>query len=288
MNDLFGKYRDLIAISTLVVVPLALLFFTGRDREKFRPLSSSLGMLTLPVELASDAVVSSVDDVWTGYVALVGVQEENVALKTQVEALTGELLRLKHVEIENRRLKGLCEFKEQQPEVRYLPARVVGRSLTQHNHVLRIALEGGDTDAQVAPGLPVVTHGGLVGRVERVVAGVADVMLIVDPRSRLNVKVAEKGVTGTLVGGGRGDRFVARLLHVQKGSDVERLDTVVTSGYDGVFPADIEIGYVSSEGARQTGLFYEVEVTPAVDFGRLEEVLVRLDGPAAPAAEATP
>jgi len=283
MKDFFGRYRDLVGISVLLVLPLVALFYSGRDREKLKPLANGLSTLAVPIQLVGDAAFSTVADLWRGYVDLVGAKSAAERLQKEVEALTGELLRLKRIEIENRRLKGLCEFKRDQDRFRYVAARVIGWSPSPAQDVMKIVLDRGEADG-VRAGAPVVTHEGLVGRIERLTGGVAEVMLLVDPRSRLNVKIAEKGVTGTLVGSGDRDRFTARLLHVQKGSDIDRLDTVVTSGFDGLFPPDLEVGYVMTEATQQTGLFYEVPILPAVDFGRLQEVLVVL-GAAEPARD---
>jgi rod shape-determining protein MreC len=56
-------------------------------------------------------------------------------------------------------------------------------------------------------------------------------------------------------------------------------DTVVSSGWDGVFPKGLRIGYVSEVVKRTSGIFQEIKVTPFVDFDKLEEVLVILNPP---------
>jgi rod shape-determining protein MreC len=46
----------------------------------------------------------------------------------------------------------------------------------------------------------------------------------------------------------------------------------------GVFPKGLVIGLVESVDRQEYGLFQVIEVTPAVDFSHLEEVLVLLRG----------
>ena len=53
-----------------------------------------------------------------------------------------------------------------------------------------------------------------------------------------------------------------------------RRDIVVTSGLDGIFPRGLLVGTVSNVDRKRPGLFLNVQVTPAVDFRRLEQVLV--------------
>jgi rod shape-determining protein MreC len=51
-------------------------------------------------------------------------------------------------------------------------------------------------------------------------------------------------------------------------------DEVISSGLDGVYPKGLRIGYISGVIRRNSGMFQEVDVTPHVDFEKLEEVLV--------------
>jgi rod shape-determining protein MreC len=58
--------------------------------------------------------------------------------------------------------------------------------------------------------------------------------------------------------------------------DVRPGDSVVSSGFDGVFPKGIPIGTVSAVLGQGQDFFKEVRITPAVDVGKLEEVLIIL------------
>jgi rod shape-determining protein MreC len=62
--------------------------------------------------------------------------------------------------------------------------------------------------------------------------------------------------------------------YVLRKNDIRVGDEVVSSGIDGVYPKGLRIGYVSGVIRRNSGMFQEVDVTPHVDFEKLEEVLV--------------
>jgi len=51
-------------------------------------------------------------------------------------------------------------------------------------------------------------------------------------------------------------------------------DTVVSSGLGGIFPKGLLVGVIVSIGPDNTGLFHEIEVAPAADLSRVEEVFV--------------
>jgi rod shape-determining protein MreC len=57
-------------------------------------------------------------------------------------------------------------------------------------------------------------------------------------------------------------------------ADIQVGDTIVSSGLGEVYPKGLRIGTVVSVRQRPYGMFYEIEVEPAVNFATLEEVLV--------------
>ena len=69
-----------------------------------------------------------------------------------------------------------------------------------------------------------------------------------------------------------------RMNYVPGTTEVKTGDLVVTSGIDGIYPRGFVIGTVESV-ERGPGTYHEIRVRPAVDFARLEEVLVVLTPP---------
>ena len=67
-----------------------------------------------------------------------------------------------------------------------------------------------------------------------------------------------------------------KMDYVIKSSDVLIDDIVVTSGLGGIFPKGLPIGKISRIGEGLGELFIDIDITPAVDFSKLEEVLVIL------------
>ena len=205
---------------------------------------------------------------------------------------TAEALRAKELGLENARLRALLDFKKARRDLRTVAAHVLAEDVSPFARVLRIHLDAGAEDG-LREGMPVVAAEGLVGRVRQVSDGVGQVMLTVDARSSVNVKVAGKGVTGNLQGTGDEESYTARLTFLHKVDKLEVGDAVVTSGHDRVFPPGIEVGYIRSLEERQRGLYYELQVAPAVNFSTLDEVLIvvgvigedRVADPDAPGAD---
>jgi len=133
--------------------------------------------------------------------------------------------------------------------------------------------------AQVAPE-------GVVGRINRTAGKSSDVLLLVDPRSALDIIVPRTGGRGILRGKSGENGYRCSIEYLTRGNAAEVGDKVVTSGLGGAFPRDLAVGKITAVLPGAVGLFQEVEVTPDVDFARLSEVLVVAAPPPAPDPEA--
>jgi rod shape-determining protein MreC len=119
----------------------------------------------------------------------------------------------------------------------------------------------------------------LVGQIRRVSGRFADVLLTIDPESRVDVVVGDEGARGRLEGIGERSRYRGRIQFDRTDDEVAVGDEVYTSGLGKKFPASILIGYLSKIDDQEFGLHQEGEVTPSVDFTRLDEVLILTSGP---------
>ncbi len=211
-------------------------------------------------------------DVWDDYLDLVDVRRENERLRAELDRLRGENTRLLGVMQENARLRAMVGFVEGHPALELVPARVLAKDASSFFRVTSVRLSA--RDGRVAPGQPVVASAGVVGFVSEVADRYAEVTLAVDPRSSIDVLVQHNRARGVLQGLGNDNDYRARIAYLLRRDRVAVGDVVVTSGMGGRFPSDLVVGRIVAVRAQRYGLFQEVEVEPAVDFSRLEEVFV--------------
>ncbi|HUX88791.1 MAG TPA: rod shape-determining protein MreC, partial [Chloroflexota bacterium] len=123
----------------------------------------------------------------------------------------------------------------------------------------------------VAPGMTVVTPVGLVGQVVTVTPTTAKVLLITDVSSSVDSLIQANEAKG-VVEGSRGGQLT--LTYIPQGVKVQTGDRIVTSGLGGVYPAGLWVGTVTDVRQNDVDLYQDAQLEPAVDFGRLEVVLV--------------
>jgi rod shape-determining protein MreC len=267
---LIKRYRELILVAVLLLVPLGVFFAHAKEAAERSRLDRAVVWLATPVEKAVGWAFTGVMKVWSGYVALRGAHERAGRLATEVRTLELERQQLLSERGEAERLHRLLAFAQESPERRYVGARVIGVRLgTAGRQVLTIDR---GSDAGVARMMPVVVAEGVVGRVSAVSGSSADVLVLTDLNSSIAVRVDRTRARANVRGLGKPDG--ARLEYALRAEDMIEGDLLVTSGTDGVFPRGLPVGKVTHLNRTGHGLFQEARVVPAVDVTRLEEVLV--------------
>jgi rod shape-determining protein MreC len=267
---LIKRYRELILVAVLLVVPLGIFFAHAKRPSERTRFDRAVVWIVAPVEKVVGWGVGGVLRGWDGYVALRGSHARAQALSAQLVALELEKQRLHEVEGEAERLRRLLGFAEQTGQRHYLGARVIGIRLGTVGRQILTIDRGGDDG--LAPMMPVVVAEGVVGRVHQVAARSADVLVLTDLNSSIAVRVERTRARANVRGTGKPD--LCRLDYALRTEDVIEGDPVVTSGTDGVFPRGLPVGKVTQLDRRAHGLFQDAKVVPAVDVTRLEEVLV--------------
>ena len=157
------------------------------------------------------------------------------------------------------------------PEAGYgfLYAKVINNS-TQFNHNF-ITINKGKMHG-VEPGMGVVSSEGVVGKVMSVSKNFSTVSSVLNTDVFVSALINRNKTFGSVKWDGR-DALTSKLLFVPRHIDLIVGDTIVTSGYNAVFPEKIKIGYIN-EFAPQDDSFYDIDITLANDFSRLAYVYI--------------
>ena len=127
--------------------------------------------------------------------------------------------------------------------------------------------------------MPVVTPGGIVGRVITVSPWASQVMLITDEKAGAGAVVGQLGQSGALGSvRGRADLGVA-LIEMRYVSGLEKVevnDYVMTTGQDGIFPPGLNVGRVIDVKNGTATQAHQILIQPGAQLDHLEEVAVLL------------
>lgn len=276
LGGLLQNYRSKLVGAAVLLSPVASMYFHGKVRTDTSPLERVLLMLTAPASQLTHDTVQGVRDLAGSYLLLTETEARNQQLVKENQILLGEALRARAQVEELRRVKALCAFREHSDSLQTVPARVVGRDVSQFFQVVRLRLDiAGASD--VAEGQAVITHDGVVGRIDKLSDEYADVMLVTDARSEVHANVPGKGVVGSVKGGGKRNAFTAQFSYLDSADRSQPLaqgDAVLTTGHDRVFPPGLEIGHIAAGETAPTGQYQAFTLAPAVSYATLEEVLI--------------
>jgi len=196
------------------------------------------------------------------------LMQRNAELEAEVSSLETQIIGLQQQLTEYQILSSLLDFARAYPEYEYVGASVIGRDPSPF---LQYVIINRGSDDGLRRGMPVVTQQGLVGRISRVTAAAANVQLITDPATSINVRLQPSRDRAVLLGSITGD---LTLDFIPQEANVNPGDLVLTSGFGGNYPPNILIGQVTGVRSQDFDLFQSGSVQPVVDFEQLEIVLV--------------
>ena len=257
-----------------IVAGVCLLLLTLQMRGRSVGASDALALVTTPIQTVLARVNRATLGVWGTYRDWKNVRVENRRLRDETQRLRVEALRVTETDAENQRLRRLLTLKESLP-LETMAGEIIAREWGGWVRSLTINRGRGDTVARLTA---VIAPDGLVGRIVDVRAGSSVVQVLTDPASTVGAHIVRTRTPGIIEGEPRGTlrfKYMAR-----DGSGIQVGDVVVTSGLGGLFPGGIPIGRVRTIDDRGSALFSYAQVTPAVDFARIDEVLLLTGGAA--------
>jgi len=224
------------------------------------------------VQRGTMSIIDGVRGLWSGYIALQQVQQENTALKQEMQTLQIKLQQERAEAQRTDNLRQLLELRER-ANLDTVAAEVIAGAASPDFRT--VTIDKGSSDS-LETDMAVISPAGVVGRIILPSRRASKVQLLIDRNAAAGALIERTRVQGVVVGMGDG------LLHMQYvpgSADVKTGDLVVTSGIDGIFPKGFVIGTVD-HADRGAGAYHEIVVRPAVDFSRLEEVLIVRTPPA--------
>jgi rod shape-determining protein MreC len=262
----------------LILVP-ALVLRASLARGTPSGFDQALLRITAPLQAGVSWLAEGAGGIWSRYIALVDVESENRELREDNERLRKDLATMTRKAYDVAALEELALVKKR-IAADMIGARVIGAPLSPQFRVLRLRIDRGEHDIQ--PDMAVIAGTGPVGKIDKVFGDYADVVLISDARSKIDVVVKRTGRRGWLLGLGRPDSYDCTIKSLELASAPDQRaqvgDEIVTSGVGSIFPPGLVIGTVSKLDGDD-GMFQRLEVHPSVDVSQVRAVMVLLAPP---------
>ncbi len=228
-----------VRLAVLVVLALVLIVVDSQMRI-LEPLRTSVAQGLYPFQRAvlwpRDAV-QRVDE-WIN--AANRIRTENEALQRQRIELSQVATHAAQLAAENaqlRRLLGVTDTVGQ-------PATVVEVLYEPPNAFHQRLVFNKGSEAGIAPGMPIIDEGGVVGQIVRVTPMTAEAAMVTDERVSIPVQVLRNGLR--LIAFGSNTPGVIEVRYLAANADLKAGDTIVTSGVGGLFPAGLPVARITA------------------------------------------
>ncbi len=265
-----NKKRGIIGIVITIVLLIIIVILSNIQTNDLSFVESALGKLVMPIQNGMTYLKNALAGNDSFFSDINGLQEENEALKEENSQLEQSLRELEIIKAENETLKEYVNLKDKYTEYTTIPAYVINKNISNYSD--EIVINVGSKDG-VEVNMPVIADQGLVGHIISVTEDTAKVQTIVDTASTLSCTVSTSRdiliARGTLEA-----ESTLKTTYIPTEATVLQGDNVETSGLGGIYPKGILIGTIESVTNTKNVTDRYATIKTAVDFSKLETVLV--------------
>ena len=264
------KKYGITGIIIIVIILIILVILTNMQDTQLSYVENLANKVVMPIQNGLTYVKNKFNGNTEFFANVNKLKEENQNLQSKNTELEEKLRELESIKAENERLKQDLNLTEKYSEYSALPADVINRDIS--NYSKNIVINVG-TDNGVEEGMTILAAEGLVGHVISVTNSTAKVQTIIDSASSTSALISTSR-DSIVCKGILNDNKQLKAMYIPMDATVSQGDTIETSGLGGIYPKGIYIGTVSKvENTTDLTNRYAL-VSVAVDFNKLETVLV--------------
>ena len=255
-------------IITVIILIFIVIFSNGENNSNF--FENAATNLIMPIQNGLTYLKNKISGNSTFFTDINNLQNENEELRQKNSELEQSLRELENIRTENETLKEYLNLTEKYGEYKTIPGYVINKDISNYSKTIVINI---GSDDGVQENMTVIGDEGLVGHVVSVTNNTAKVQTIVDTASSISCSMSTTKDSivckGTLNG-----QSELRAMYIPTDANIIQGDSIETSGLGGIYPKGIHVGTVKSVTNTQNITDRYALVETAVDFDKLDTVLV--------------
>lgn len=265
-----NKKTGVIGMAITIIILILTVILSNIDIQKMSYLENALNAFVMPIQNGLTYLKNKMEGNDSFFTDISKLQEENEELKRKNSELEQSLREFEIVKAENETLKEYVNLKDKYQDYQTIPAYIINKDITNYNQM--IVINVGEKDG-IQANMTVIADQGLVGHVVSTTQTTAKVQTIIDTASSVSCNISTSRepiiVTGTLE-----KASTLKASYIPTDAVILENDKVETSGIGGIYSKGIPIGTIKEIVSTKNVTDRYAYVETAVDFKKLETVLV--------------
>ncbi len=267
---MYRKKTGIVGIIITIIILILLVILSNMNIQSMSHIENALASIVMPVQNGLTYLKNKISGNNTFFSDINNLKKENEELKEKNSELEKSLRELEIIKSENATLKEYVALSEQYADYKTKPAYIINKDISNYSSIFVINI--GKKDG-IEPGMTVISEKGLVGYVISVTERTAKVQTILDTSSTVSTVLASSR-DAIICKGTLEDKTVLKGSYIPTEANLVLGDKLETSGMGGIYPKGIVVGTIKSIENTKNVTDRYIVVTPAVDFKKVETVLV--------------
>lgn len=267
-----NKKNGLLGIVITIVLLILIVIFSNKESNTsfFENIANKLVM---PVQNGLTYFKNKVRGNSTFFTDINNLKTENQELKDKNSKLEQSLRELENIRTENETLKEYLGLSEKYGEYKTVPGYIIDKDISNYSKTIVINI--GKKDG-IKENMTVIADEGLVGHIISVNDNTAKVRTIIDTSSSISCLMSTNK-DSIVCKGTLDSNSELKAMYIPTDANLVQGDSVDTSGLGGIYPKGIHVGTVKKIISTQNITDRYVIIETAVDFNKLNTVLVIKD-----------
>lgn len=275
MKDFFDtwKFKILLAIAVFLI---GLMAYAGANGRLTAAPQELFSVAITPLQKAAATVSNSVSSLWEKYTNIDAVMEENETLRAENAELRQQLVEYDRLKAENEAFKDLANIQEENPDITYVSAFVIGRD--SMDEFGGFTVDKGSTSGVEYGDTVISDDGYLVGTVVDVSLTSCKVMTILHPSFNAAGVVSRTRDNGILSGSSTyASQGQCVFNNLPRDTLASLGDEIITTGLGGVYPPNILVGKIAALEPEASGKSTVAIIEPGADVRSVTHIFIITD-----------